>query len=206
MVRNPSFPQPDLLSADELFSDGVLLPLRLLSLQNKPDPPDQTPQLEPESPNSESNIVELDPETDLSSAITETATLAQKNSEATKALAVQSDVLEKEFGEIQKVLLAMQEQQQKQLDLIFAIGKTGKLWEDRQEMIGKENLELELVMRDFGVDLAPTALRRYRRRLFLHLIHVGTLEDFFYPVMMPMTTLCLGLTGRFLSRVSAVYG
>nr|GLL28745.1 uncharacterized protein LOC109164828 [Ipomoea trifida] len=30
MVRNPSFPQPNLLSADELFSDGVLLPLDLL--------------------------------------------------------------------------------------------------------------------------------------------------------------------------------
>ncbi|KAL6990721.1 hypothetical protein U1Q18_008840 [Sarracenia purpurea var. burkii] len=32
MVRNPSFPQPDLLSADELFVDGVLLPLQLLHL------------------------------------------------------------------------------------------------------------------------------------------------------------------------------
>ncbi|XP_019168920.1 PREDICTED: uncharacterized protein LOC109164828 [Ipomoea nil] len=30
MLRNPSFPQPNLLSADELFSDGVLLPLDLL--------------------------------------------------------------------------------------------------------------------------------------------------------------------------------
>lgn len=34
--------------------------------------------------------------------------MAQKNSEATRALAVQEDVLEKELGEIQKVLLAMQ--------------------------------------------------------------------------------------------------
>ena len=73
MVRNPSFPQPDLLSADELFSEGVLLPLRLLSLQNKPDPLDQTLQPEPEPPNSESNIVEADPETDLSPAITESS-------------------------------------------------------------------------------------------------------------------------------------
>ncbi|GAB4826533.1 hypothetical protein Ancab_033428 [Ancistrocladus abbreviatus] len=30
MVRNPSFPPPNLLSADELFSQGVLLPLHLL--------------------------------------------------------------------------------------------------------------------------------------------------------------------------------
>ncbi|CAL0334582.1 unnamed protein product [Lupinus luteus] len=36
--RNPSFPQPNLLSADELFVDGVLLPLHLLSATNKPDP------------------------------------------------------------------------------------------------------------------------------------------------------------------------
>ncbi|KAK4411690.1 hypothetical protein Sango_0242000 [Sesamum angolense] len=40
--------------------------------------------------------------------ISETAALAQKNSEATRALAVQEDILEKELGEIQKVLLAMQ--------------------------------------------------------------------------------------------------
>lgn len=38
----------------------------------------------------------------------QTAALAQKNSEATRALAVQGEVLEKELGEIQKVLLAMQ--------------------------------------------------------------------------------------------------
>lgn len=36
------------------------------------------------------------------------AALAQKNSEATRALAAQGDILEKELGEIQKVLLAMQ--------------------------------------------------------------------------------------------------
>ncbi|XP_061336608.1 uncharacterized protein LOC133283717 [Gastrolobium bilobum] len=68
----------------------------------------------------------------LKDPITESAALAQKNSEATRALAVQSDILEKELGEIQKVLLAMQEQQQKQLDLILAIGKTGKLWESKR--------------------------------------------------------------------------
>ncbi|XP_059641023.1 uncharacterized protein LOC132283134 [Cornus florida] len=67
----------------------------------------------------------------LKDPIAETVALAQKNSEATRALAVQEDILEKELGEIQKVLLAMQEQQQKQLELILAIGKTGKLWERR---------------------------------------------------------------------------
>ncbi|KAJ0972523.1 hypothetical protein J5N97_020482 [Dioscorea zingiberensis] len=30
MLRNPSMPEPNLLTADELFSDGVLLPLHLL--------------------------------------------------------------------------------------------------------------------------------------------------------------------------------
>ncbi|XP_021630349.1 uncharacterized protein LOC110628144 isoform X2 [Manihot esculenta] len=44
----------------------------------------------------------------LKEPIAETAALAQKNSEATRALAMQEDILEKELGEIQKVLLAMQ--------------------------------------------------------------------------------------------------
>ncbi|PIN12920.1 hypothetical protein CDL12_14468 [Handroanthus impetiginosus] len=65
----------------------------------------------------------------LKEPIAETAALAQKNSEATRALAAQEDILEKELGEIQNVLLAMQEQQQKQLDLILAIGQAGKLFE-----------------------------------------------------------------------------
>ncbi|XP_028755168.1 uncharacterized protein LOC114714592 [Neltuma alba] len=68
----------------------------------------------------------------LKEPIAETAALAQKNSEATRALVARSDILEKELGEIQKVLLAMQEQQQKQLDLILAIGKTSKLWEGKR--------------------------------------------------------------------------
>ncbi|XP_043689177.1 uncharacterized protein LOC122640109 [Telopea speciosissima] len=54
MVRNPSFPQPQILSADELFVDGVLLPLHLL--RHHSDPPDpeehkansETPNPEPE--------------------------------------------------------------------------------------------------------------------------------------------------------------
>lgn len=38
----------------------------------------------------------------------QTAALSQKNSETTRALAMQEDILEKELSEIQKVLLAMQ--------------------------------------------------------------------------------------------------
>ncbi|KAK1391980.1 M protein, serotype 5 like [Heracleum sosnowskyi] len=64
--------------------------------------------------------------------IAEAAALAQKNSEATRALAVQEDILEKELGEMQQVLLAMQEQQQKQLELILAIAKGGKLLDSRR--------------------------------------------------------------------------
>ncbi|KAG2241214.1 hypothetical protein Bca52824_096802, partial [Brassica carinata] len=44
----------------------------------------------------------------LKEPISETAALAQKNSEATRVLAAQQEILEKELGEIQKVLLAMQ--------------------------------------------------------------------------------------------------
>ncbi|KAK8971189.1 hypothetical protein KSP40_PGU012938 [Platanthera guangdongensis] len=44
----------------------------------------------------------------LKDPIAETATLAKKNSEATRVLAMQEDILEKELVEIQKVLLAMQ--------------------------------------------------------------------------------------------------
>ncbi|XP_028961506.1 uncharacterized protein [Malus domestica] len=40
-----------------------------------------------------------------------TTALAQKNYEATRVLAAQEDILEKELGEIQKVLLAMQDEQ-----------------------------------------------------------------------------------------------
>ncbi|XP_047940884.1 uncharacterized protein LOC125187897 [Salvia hispanica] len=57
MVRNPSLPPPNLLSADELFSGGVLLPLHNLNLA----PPreadaDRDPEPEPES---ESSAAEL---------------------------------------------------------------------------------------------------------------------------------------------------
>ncbi|KAH6822051.1 transmembrane protein [Perilla frutescens var. hirtella] len=64
----------------------------------------------------------------LKDPISETAALAQKNSEVTRALAAHEDILEKELGEIQNVLLAMQDQQQKQLELILAIGKARNLF------------------------------------------------------------------------------
>ncbi|XP_062088273.1 uncharacterized protein LOC133794860 [Humulus lupulus] len=45
MVRNPSFPEPNLLSADELFVDGFLLPLHLLSHQQRDPPSESEPHL-----------------------------------------------------------------------------------------------------------------------------------------------------------------
>ncbi|KAI4325659.1 hypothetical protein MLD38_031039 [Melastoma candidum] len=86
----------------------------------------------------------------LKEPIAQTAALAQKNSEATRALAMQEDVLEKELHEIQKVLLAMQDQQQKQLELILAIGKTSKLLDSQRGVIGQESVKNEPV----GVDEA----------------------------------------------------
>uniref|UniRef100_A0A1D1YR39 Spermatogenesis-associated protein 24 n=1 Tax=Anthurium amnicola TaxID=1678845 RepID=A0A1D1YR39_9ARAE len=76
----------------------------------------------------------------LKEPITEMAALAQKNSEATRALALQEDILEKELGEIQKVLLAMQEQQQKQLELVLAIGKAGRLIESKKDLQVKQEI------------------------------------------------------------------
>ncbi|RID59148.1 hypothetical protein BRARA_F02395 [Brassica rapa] len=65
----------------------------------------------------------------LKEPVSETAALAQKNSEATRVIAAQQEILERELGEIQKVLLAMQDQQRKQLELILTIAKNGKLFE-----------------------------------------------------------------------------
>ncbi|KAG0470080.1 hypothetical protein HPP92_016179 [Vanilla planifolia] len=63
----------------------------------------------------------------LKDPIAEAAALAKKNSEVTRALAMQEDILEKELVEIQNVLLLMQAK--KQLELIVAIGKAGRLIE-----------------------------------------------------------------------------
>ncbi|KAJ7967745.1 putative Serine/arginine repetitive matrix protein 2 [Quillaja saponaria] len=80
MVRNPSCPQGNLLSADELIVDGVLLPLQLLPFHNNTGdpPPDQSPEPESEIPNTEPNVSDPDSELglgpELTSAVTESAT------------------------------------------------------------------------------------------------------------------------------------
>lgn len=61
MVRNPSFPQPDLHSADELFVDGVILPLHLLPHHHH-HPPESDPLPDPEPPNSEPPLTDPEPE------------------------------------------------------------------------------------------------------------------------------------------------
>ncbi|XWS12888.1 hypothetical protein CRYUN_Cryun37aG0128800 [Craigia yunnanensis] len=58
MVRNPSFPEPDLISADELFVNGVLLPLHLLPNKQL----EENPQAEPNLPASEPSIPDPEPE------------------------------------------------------------------------------------------------------------------------------------------------
>ncbi|XP_028773868.1 uncharacterized protein LOC114730927 [Neltuma alba] len=65
MVRNPCFPQPNILPADQLIADGVLLPLHNLSLE----PKSQTPESDPPVPET---APKPDPETgpELSPAIT----------------------------------------------------------------------------------------------------------------------------------------
>ncbi|KAJ4977422.1 hypothetical protein NE237_002528 [Protea cynaroides] len=61
MIRNPSFPQPQLLSADELFVDGVLLPLHLLRHHSIPPEPEEH-KTDSDIPNLETVIPEPDPE------------------------------------------------------------------------------------------------------------------------------------------------
>ncbi|KAL7088603.1 hypothetical protein ACP275_13G137500 [Erythranthe tilingii] len=60
MIRNPSFPQPNLHSADELFSNGVLLPLHRLHLSTTEDPPPPPQQQDPQA--TESGRVTADAE------------------------------------------------------------------------------------------------------------------------------------------------
>ncbi|CAH8326855.1 unnamed protein product [Eruca vesicaria subsp. sativa] len=74
----------------------------------------------------------------LKEPVSETAALAQKNSEATRVIAAQQEILEKELGEIQKVLLAMQDQQRKQLELILTIAKNGKMFESTTSSSSKQ--------------------------------------------------------------------
>ncbi|KAL5578750.1 hypothetical protein UlMin_011192 [Ulmus minor] len=60
MLRNPSFPQPQILSADELFVDGVLLPLSLLP--QIPHPHSDLPPQDPQVPKSEPSPPDPEPE------------------------------------------------------------------------------------------------------------------------------------------------
>lgn len=71
--------------------------------------------------------------------IQEMAVVTQKTSEVVSALAQRQDVLEIELQELQQVLLAMQEQQAKQLALISAgIGKMLKGQQKFEERVAKE--------------------------------------------------------------------
>ncbi|KAG5516389.1 hypothetical protein RHGRI_037189 [Rhododendron griersonianum] len=75
-VLNPSLPQPDLLSADELFVNGVLLPLHLLHLHPNHDPPDN-PQPATENPDPEPKpISDPGPGPELSSLLPDPAAAA----------------------------------------------------------------------------------------------------------------------------------
>ncbi|XP_028795749.1 uncharacterized protein LOC114751258 [Neltuma alba] len=93
MVRNPSFPQPNLLSADELFVDGVLLPLHLLH-HNISDPSDPT--VRPDAETIVSEPPDPDPEPgpppEASSAITDsTATTSFSSSKRWKDIFKKSE-------------------------------------------------------------------------------------------------------------------
>lgn len=63
MVRNPPFPEPDLISADELFVNGVLRPLHLLP--NKQ--PEENPQIDSNQPASQPPIPDPEPDRTISS-------------------------------------------------------------------------------------------------------------------------------------------
>ncbi|XP_042477523.1 translation initiation factor IF-2-like [Macadamia integrifolia] len=73
MVRNPSFPQPQLLSADELIVDGVLLPLQLLPHHSEPPDPEEH-KADSETPNPETEP-EPGPGPESSAALTESSTV-----------------------------------------------------------------------------------------------------------------------------------
>ena len=73
MLRNPSFPQPNLLSADELIVDGVLLPLHLLPATNKSDPLQPDPETTTLQQHAQDPEPEPGPRTDPSPAITESS-------------------------------------------------------------------------------------------------------------------------------------
>lgn len=73
MVRNPSFPQPTQLSADELFSDGVLLPLDLLHCPSADDPLESNTSSHHKTEPEPSGSGRPEPETELSASIVNTS-------------------------------------------------------------------------------------------------------------------------------------
>ncbi|KAE8736219.1 plastid-lipid-associated protein [Hibiscus syriacus] len=88
MVRNPAFPQPDLISADKLFINGFLRPLHLLN--NKQ--PEESPKTEKKPPASEPSVP--DPEPEPSPFVTSDPTPALSPSKRWK------DIFKKEKGKI----------------------------------------------------------------------------------------------------------
>ncbi|CAF2070579.1 hypothetical protein Bca4012_087677 [Brassica carinata] len=82
-LTNSSFLQTesDLLSADELFHDGVLLPLHLLSIKSEPQPDPNVSECEPDpSPSTDALITEqkAEPEPGLGSELTREPTVSKR--------------------------------------------------------------------------------------------------------------------------------
>ncbi|KAE8700450.1 plastid-lipid-associated protein [Hibiscus syriacus] len=88
MVRNPSIPQPYLISADELFVNGVLRPLHLLN--NKQ--PEKSPQTEQNPPASEPSVPDTESEPEPSPLVTSYPTPALSASKRWR------DIFKKEKG------------------------------------------------------------------------------------------------------------
>ncbi|KAK7292438.1 hypothetical protein RIF29_08218 [Crotalaria pallida] len=99
MLRNPSFPQPNILSADELFLDGVLLPLHLLPttrLTLKPDPEQLSPPPPPHQQHPE-------PPTPSSASITASSAAVLSSSKRWKDIFRKSDKKKNSEEEEEKV-------------------------------------------------------------------------------------------------------
>lgn len=104
MVRNPSFPQPNLLSADELFVDGVLLPLHLRTHStndpnqepdpDKPEPPPPDPG--PKITSSSSSSAAVDASTPSPSASKRWRDIFKKGEKEKKNAKIEQEDKEKE--------------------------------------------------------------------------------------------------------------
>lgn len=109
--------------------------------------------------------------------IQETALLAQKTSESVNILAAREDSFEKGLEEIQHVLLGMQENQTKQLELISALGKlvkerTRNRVEKPTKVVRKDFIGVGLNQegRDKGSDRDNALQNRFTQKLgsFIH--------------------------------------